>query len=506
MEKHNTPEVIHLSDYWYVIRKRRYLLLLFLFMTVLITMALSFGMKPIFEASTKIIIERESTASPVTGKTMEYIDGRSQALNFNTHFKLIKSKAVIQSLIDDINNLKNDREQEIKELPTNVIKVALLKIKNTADKINNNVRLLMNIEQEEITEQKLLDLRIKAIQNQIDISDVRDTRLLIITVHDEDPEAAAFLANLLAKKYIEFDLASRLDSANQNLEWLNQEVYALKKRLEDDERAFYDYKQKNKVFSLEGKQEVIALKITEMNNEYLATKSRRQELDAKLNEIERLYSGSNDISYVRSVLNNKTIDDIYANLTDLELERNRLAKVFKSKHPKMQQNTGDLLKVNAKLKAELSEEIENLQVQRNMLLDREKSMEQMIDEFEDDALDTSGKELKYTILQRSMETSQSLYDSLIAKIKESGIASTGSSSNIRIVEHASAPVNPVKPNKRKNLLLSIIIGLFGGVSLVFILEYLDQTVRTEDDVKKYMNLSVLSVIPETRKADRGDYY
>ena len=133
-------------------------------------------------------------------------------------------------------------------------------------------------------------------------------------------------------------------------------------------------------------------------------------------------------------------------------------------------------------------------------------MEEAIAEYEDDAMNTNSKELKYTILQRNMDTSQQLYDTLVAKVKESGVVASGASSNIRIVEIASTPIDPVKPNKKKNLLLSIILGVFGGVGLAFFLEYLDQTVRTEEDVQDLLGLPVLSVIPVADKADREGYY
>ena len=508
MEQKNSPQLqeIHLSDYWNVIKKRKRLVLVFLFITVSVTLVLSFLMEPVYQASARMAIERESSASPLTGQSMEYIDMQSQQLNFNTHFELIKSKPVIQSLLNDLKESKKDAAPGDTELATNVVKEALAQLKGLVRRTKDNIRRLLKIEPVVLSEQERLDMRISAIQGQIDISNVRETRLLDISVLDTDPEMAAQLANLLGRKYIEFDLASRLSSSNQNLEWLNTEVYALKKKLEDDERNFYEYKQQNKVFSLEGKEKVIDQKITELNNEYLATKSRRQELDAKLDQITKQYNGSTNVAYIRSILNNKSIDDIYANLTNLELEASKLAKVFKAKHPKIEQINGEIVKVKARLNGELKKEIENLKVQQTVLVNREKVMENSIAEFEDDAMDTSSKELKYTILQRNMDTSQKLYDTLVTKIKESGVVSGGASSNIRIVEQASVPLSPVKPNKKKNLLLSIILGLFGGVGLAFFLEYLDQTVRTEEDVQNYLGLAVLSVVPEADNAKKGGYY
>ncbi len=507
MEPDKSPvQTIHLSDYWNVITKRKTLVITFACMTIAVTLLVSFLMKPVYQTTARLSIERESNSSPITGQRTEYIDVQSQLLTFNTHFKLIKSKPVIESLLQEINALDGAEENMADALATSPLQAITGYIRDNVTRLKENVRLILKKEETVLSEQELLDQQIEQLQKQVEISHQRETRLLNIVVEDTDRELAAQIANLLAQKYIEFDLATRLASENQNLEWLTKEVYSLKKRLEDDERAFYEYKQLNKVFSIEGKQKVIDQKISELNNEFLATRSRRQDIEAKLTEINKQYDGSADIAYVRSVLDNKSIDEVYTNLTTLELEHSRLAKVFKHKHPKIQQITEEILKVKAKFKAELNKEIENLKVQRNILINREAVMEQNIAEFEDDAMNTNSKELKYTILQRNMETSQKLYDTLVSKIKEVGVVSGGASSNIRIVENASVPINPAKPNKKKNLLLSLLLGVFGGVGLAFFLEYLDQTVRTEDDIEKLVGLPVLSVIPIADKADKQGYY
>ncbi|MCJ7540148.1 MAG: DUF4388 domain-containing protein, partial [Desulfobacterales bacterium] len=123
-------------------------------------------------------------------------------------------------------------------------------------------------------------------------------------------------------------------------------------------------------------------------------------------------------------------------------------------------------------------------------------LQNTIADFENDALDNNRQELKYNILQRNVETNQKLYDILLSKVKESNITDNIDVSNIRIVEEAVIPEWPLPQNKSRNLMMSFILGLIGGVGLVFFFEYLDRSLRTEEDVQKYIGLPVLSVIPE----------
>ena len=148
-----------------------------------------------------------------------------------------------------------------------------------------------------------------------------------------------------------------------------------------------------------------------------------------------------------------------------------------------------------KLNDQIQKEIENLKVERSIYHAKELSLQKTISDFENDALDTSRKELKYKILERNVQTNQKLYDTLLSKIKEVNIVDNIDVSNIRIAEKAKAPLDPVKPKKKLNLILSVIFGLMTGVGLAFLAEYLDRSIHSVEDVKNYIGIPVLAVPP-----------
>lgn len=163
-------------------------------------------------------------------------------------------------------------------------------------------------------------------------------------------------------------MSSKMSSSTDTLEWMNNELYSLKKRLEDDEKKFLEYKQKYKFFSIEGKQKIIDQKITEFNNEYLNARNKRSEIDTKLAELEKNLREKKDLTHIRSLLNNSLIANIYDKLTELEVEQSRLSKIFKTKHPEMIQITSKIRKTRNKLDDELQKELENLRTRRIVLL------------------------------------------------------------------------------------------------------------------------------------------
>ncbi len=462
------------------------MILIFLVVTISVTIFHSFMVQPVYQATSKMLIDKEQTQSPLTGKILEYFNFQSQVLAFNTHFTLMKSKPVILELIRKLKLNEEKGEEEPKA--TTPIKEMLSNMKSDLDQ-------LLRKEQKQLSSEEKLDFLVRGIQEMISIQQTKDTRLVTISVKNTNPIQATTIANTLGKVYIEFDMNNRLDSSKNSMEWMTNELYDLKKRMEEDEQNLHDYKKMNKLFSVQGKQQVINQKIAEFNDAYLTARNKRLELDVKLNEIAKVTKSDGKLIHVRSIISNRDIDTVYNNITKLELETTRLSKVYKSKHPNVVQNAGEIAKNKKKLKAELEKELNNLKTERAVLLAGEKLMEKNIAEFEDDALDASGKELHFSILQRNMLTSQNLYDTLLSKVKESDILSSSGTSNIRMVELAGVPLNPVSPNKNKNILVAVLLGIFGGVVIAFFLEYLDQTVQTEEDIENYLELPVLSVIP-----------
>ena len=481
----------HLSEYLMVLSKRKTLIILVFILVIAATGFYSYTADPIFQSSARLIIDNEKSSSPITGERTDFESYQSQTMTFNTSIKMIQSSPVIQQVITALNL---DAQNTDQDLAVNPVKQLIAQLKA-------NIKLLLKLEdRKDLTPDEIQNRKTQAliamVQEKIEVEQVRDTRLLNLSVKDKDPLLAADIANTLAGKYMEFDLGNKMEASKQTLEWLNNELYDLRKKLEDDEKKFFEYKQQNMVFSITGKQNIAEHKIQEFNNNYLETRNQRLELDTKIAEMDKNIKGIKGVANVRSLINNQMIENIYSKIVDLEMQLTRLSKIYKSKHPKVVQAVGELEKSRKQLAVEISKERENLKSERTVLYAREKILEKNITEFEKDALDASTKELKYTILQRNVNTSQNLYDLMVSRVKESNILQTSNSSNIRIVEKAHVPTSPVSPNKKRNFLLSLVVGLGAGIGLAFFLEYLDQTVRTEEDIALHFNIPVLSVIPE----------
>ena len=483
----------HLAEYYYILSKHKWIIIGSLLIMVTLTMFFTFRMEPVYRATATLVIDKEQSKSPLTGERMDFESYVSQSLTFNTHFKLITSRQVLEEVI---RRLKLDRQDE--DIEVGVFKEILAQVKE-------NIRLLLDQEEKVLTPEEQLTGTVQSLHGKLDIEEVRDTRLLKISVEDHDPALSMDIANSLGNAYIEFNIGNRLKSSKNTLSWMSDQLYEMKKKLEDSEEAFLAYKQRENLFSVEGKQKVIAQKIADFNDAQLEARNKRLEVDAKLQQLKRSLASGAGILNIRSLIGSPLIENLNAQLLDAEVEFSRLGKVYKSKHPKLIQIKTKIEKTKRKLTQEVRKEIKSLQAEQAVLLAREKAMGKTIADFDQEALSTNRKELKYSILQRSVTTNQKLYDTLLSKVEESNVVKDADVSNIRIVERAVLPLSPVKPKKKLNLALSIIFGLMTGVGLAFLLEYMDRSLRTEEDVQRYMDLPVLSVVPEADKAKSKAY-
>lgn len=485
---HEPEQTRHLSEYIYILSKHKLLISAALLIAITLAVLHNSRLKPVYRATATMVIESEPRRSPLTGQVLDYESFYSGNLSFNTHAKLMTSRPVMERVIRDLKMAEIESYEELEISPWR----ALL------SRVKENIRLLLGKkEKNPVPSEKRPKLR-RVLARKISIQPVKDTRLLRISVEDQSPILAQKTANALAKTYIQFNIENRMKSSRNTLSWMTDQLYEMKKKLEDAEEEFLAFKQREKLFSITGKQQVTSQKIQDFNNTYVETRNRRLEVEARLAQLDKTLQPGANILYARSLIESSLVDSLYRQLLDAEVERSRLSKVFKVKHPKMIQLETKITKTEKKLQEEVKKEVDNLKAQRSLLLAREKVLQKTISDFENEALGTNRKELKYTILERNVATYQKLYDTLLSKVKESNILDTVDASGIRLAEEAALPGGPINPNKRRNLLYGVLLGLMIGMGLAFLWEYLDRSLRTEEDVQRYIGLPVLSVVPKTK--------
>lgn len=490
-------QVTHLADYLYVLIRHRWLIVVSLLFTVSLVLWHHSGFIPIYQATATLIIDKESMRSPLTGQRMDYDTYLSESMTFNTHFRLITSRSVLERVVKD---MKLDK-MDAKERETTLVEIS--PFRQHLAKLKKNIRLLLGRKEKTPPSQDRMTGLVQALRGMVRTEPVEETRLLNIIVSNPDPLMAVDFANSVAQAYIDFNIDNRLQSSQNTLGWLTNHLYEMKKDLEDAEQEFLAFKQKVSLISPEESQRMISQKMREFNDAYIQARNRRLELNAKLEQLKGISTSGDDISHLRSLIAAPLIDQLYSQLVNAEVELSRIRKVYKAKHPKVIEVKTRISNTRKKLHQEVKKERGNIEAERDVLLVKEEVFQKTMGDFEKEAMSTNKKELNYTILKRNVEMNQRLYDTILGRLKEVDITGNVDVGNIRITEKAVLPSAPASPSRRRNVTFGIILGLMMGVGLSFLWEYLDRSIRTEEDIHRYLGVPILSVIPF---ADQGDSY
>lgn len=480
----------HLSDYYHLFRKRMGLVLAILVVSVLGTALVTFTMKPVYQATATILIDKESSRSLLTGEQVDAENYVSQQLTYRTEFKIITSQPILEKVVAKI------------ELPEPVSDGSLFH--RFASTVKSNLQRLFAliysapVEKQTVSpEDAALAAKVGQLMGKIEIEEVMDTRLLRIHVEDHDPGTARDLANAVAETAILYDTETRLESSRTIMTWLSNELYKIKKKVEDAEKEFLSFKEKENIFSIDSKQKINTEKISDMNSDAIQVRSQRLEAEAKIEQLRKFVGASteNNIRSIPTFLNNQLLDSLFSDLMNAEVEYHRISGVFRQKHPEMVKVTSKIAELRTKIHQQLQKSLDNAEAERAVLLARESALDDASSGYESQAIQTNRKELQYSVLEREVNTNKELYNTLLGKIKEANITDNITKTNLRLVESASIPTVPVRPQKMRNLLLSVVLGLMGGAALAYVLEYLDQTIHNKEEAEKYLDLPVLAEVP-----------
>ncbi len=194
-------------------------------------------------------------------------------------------------------------------------------------------------------------------------------------------------------------------------------------------------------------------------------------------------------------MNNPIIQRLKGQLVELEVQRSKLLKTYRDKHPEIVKIQSQVDEVSTKIKEEVSRIALSMESEYNALKARENAMLQAVNQYKDEAQLLGKKEIQLGILKREADSNQQLYDVLLKRLKETSLSQGLDSSNVRVIEAAIVPTGPVKPRKFLNLAIGALVGLTVGVGAAFFLEYMDDTVSTPEQVERALGVPVFSLIP-----------
>lgn len=491
---------LHLRDLLRIFLKHKWTIVAIFAASALFSVVMTYLSPPVYRASTTIQIERFTPrvldfkeVSP--GESGDYWSDGSDF--YFTNYELLKSRALAERAVEDIGMRKNPTSMGL------AVQDSPVEAPATAAPAAGPVERLFSWlrrgpDPVAIDPASRKDNAIvSAFQSSLTVEPVRKSRLVRLHFDSTDPFFAAKAANTLAQSFININLERRFEASSYAKTFLEEKLLQTKAKLEDSERELVSFTRDSQVVNIDEKQNIFSQNLQEYNT--AVAKAEQERIRAEV-----LFKQAQDNpDSLAMVQENRNVSTLKQNKSKLEAEYQENLRIYKPAYPKMLQIKGQIDEVDRQIKGEIAEIRNTLNASYRAAAAQEAALKGKLVNAQQDMLALQSSNIRYSILKREVDTNRQLYEGLLQRLKEVGVAGGVGINNISVVDRAQVPLAPFKPNLSKNMSMGLAIGLILGLMVAWLLEYFDDTIRFADDVERETGAAVLGVVPKMKSTEAG---
>ena len=475
-----------LGEYLRVLIKRKWIVLTCLVTIFAVVAIASLKMTPVYEAAGSIAINKPDS-------TLNFKDSATFSLDYYDPTEMETEVRILQSdllALQVIKELSLDRQQGFaprqSALPSSL---DLAPDPLQADPVRASALL-------------------GSLKGSLRVSLSPNSRIIEVHYRNPDRQMAANVVNTLMQTYRDNNFKAKFESTMQASDWLSKQLVDLQMKVETSQEKLVRYQKEHEILGIDEKQNIITAKLDELNKALTAAESERMDKEAFYRLIE---SGNPDViassaggldtgSGVQAA--SGLMDSLRSKEAELKIQAADLNTQFGPSYPKLAQLNNQLKEIEFQIQSEMKKIASKVRGQYMTALQRETMLHDALEKQKQEANKLNESAIEYSLLKRDVETNRQLYEGLLQKLKEAGVSAGLKSNNFQIVDSARVPTSPVEPNIPRNLGFAFVLGLTSGVGLAFLLEGLDNTVRTTEQAQMISGLPPLGMIPLGSKTAR----
>src|SRR5882724_353062 len=459
-----SPREPHLYDYLLILRKHQWLIFSFMLAVVTIVSIATFRMQPVYVATTRIELGREN-ANILPFQGTDSYDYMLDLENYiETQSKILTSET----------------------LALQTIRTGVLSGQTQFANVDASSEALAT---GSLANQKRPP-ELGAFLGSLSVRRVPNSRLMDITFEATSPELAAQVVNAHIRNYIDQNRRSHYDATTAATTWLTDQLDELKIKVKNSEDARLDYERKNQIWEIDDKQNLTTQRLSEISRQLIETQGDRMRKQSLFE-----FAKQGDADLVPQIRDSAGVQELLRRRGEVNAQYTESINQYGPNFPKVQRLQSQLKEIDQNLEREKRAVVARLGSEYRESQQREALLVHTLDQQKAEANLMSERMVQYNILKRDAEAEKALYDGLLTKLKEAGISAALQSSNIRVVDPAMIPSFPSRPAKARNVALAFLVGLVGGIGLAILREYMDNTVKTPDDVETLARLPSLAVVP-----------
>ena len=452
-----------ITYYWMVLKKRKWVVFTFAFALVLsVTVATTLS-TPYYAATTVIEISPKTDTILDVAEVSEFVTASSSSELRNyyaTQYKVMQSRSVVE---------------------------------RTLEKLRDEHR---------ITDFDEADKPVDAFRRHLTVQPVVETHLVNITVENPDPAKARLFADALADAYMERNLERALESSERALDWLQAQVKDYRTKKYESDVKVHEFRTEHDLVGLSDRYNSTVGRLQNLQAAWGSASTERIQIQAVYDELSNLARRADQAPLAQHLASSSTVlQELLGSRDTLLQQKSSLSARAGEKHPDMVRINRELEAVTRRIRSQVDEIVAGKKAELEVALQREAALaaELSLAKTEVEALD--GKLIELKLLEGEAERNKQLYESIDRRLSEVDLSHLLRNNNIRVIDHAVATDSPVRPNMPVNVAMGLLLGVFGGCALAFMLDLFDTTIKSKEDVESVIGVPLLGVVPGVAEED-----
>ena len=488
-----------LREYWRVICRHRTLITAIASCCVLIVGLAVMVETPTYTATSVILIEPQPPQVLDMKELMVEPPSEDEHDYYKTQYALLQSQSLVAQVIHNLGLQKNPLFDDSNQ-PKGLVSGLWSGVEGWASGL-----VSAGSDTGETDSPEMPGVNAPLVNAYLDHLSVRPefgTRLVKISFNTPDPKLSALLANAHAEAYGNQGMELRAKANQTAQQFLERKLVELRDRVEKSEAALNSYRHDKGIveFSTEGKNEILLKRLEDLNDALTQAETARISLESQADLI-----STGDYDSLPGVVNSPMVQAFKPQLAMLEAQYASMASRYTLAYPPLVALKAKLDDTHARLNQTVAEIVASVKLEYRAATAREKQLEQEVAQEKARALALNDASLQDGILARDVDTNRQLYESVLKRMKEMGVAAEVRSSNVSLVDRAIPPAYPSSPRKGLALLLSAMLGLSGAIGTAFFIEYLDDSLKSTEEVERYLRLPTLALVPDMSGFRNGNH-
>lgn len=335
---------------------------------------------------------------------------------------------------------------------------------------------------------------VEILQKRMKVTRQGTTFLVDINVSSEEPRKAAVIANAIADSYFEEQVRAKYDATKIAASWLNSQIEGLKSRVVTSEKAVEDFRAANNLSVSQGVT-VNDQQITDLNNKLISARVQTAEARAKYDQVQQLAKSGSDPGGINAAITSDMITKLRTQYADIAKNEADLSSKYGSRHPLVANVRAQLQDTQRLINEEIRRILDSTQHDYDVARSREASLQQSLDQLQGVSSSSGQALVRLHELQREAEANRTLYESYLARYKETSAQESLEMPDSRVVTRASIPIRPSSPKTMLILGLALMLGLGGGSVSAFLADYLDRRIKTLEQAEAVSGVPALAAVP-----------